>query len=106
MVSLLAFYAKPVRATSDSSAVPEGCASRKDFCCILTNVIRTLAGIGFYENGREAIKSLETREQFFLDLRHSVDGSLRRSSTNSTEGDSLLERFAHEVMANMAKSEA
>ena len=104
LVSLLSFYATPVRATSDSDVVPAGCASKRALCCLLTNVVRTLAGIAFYEKGREAIKSLETRERFVLDLRHSVDGSLR-SSTDSAEDDSQLKRCALEAMANIAKDE-
>jgi hypothetical protein len=72
---------------------------------ILTFLVRTLAGVAFFENGRNAVKSLGTSDPFVLSLRRWMDDSLHRNS-GATDEDTRMKRFTLECFVNLSKDAA
>ena len=108
LASLLSFYIAAIRGDicleskgGDSSKHESGVAIRS----ILTFIVRTLAGVAFFENGRNAIKSLSACDRFILVLRACMDDSLHRSS-GATNEDTQMKLSTLECFINLAKDTA
>lgn len=104
LTSLLSFSILAFRALS--SAKRNNTAQDRAILTCLFRIIRfivqTVSGIAFYENGRDAVKSLDKPEAFFLDLRRCIDGSLALDS-QPTDDEEQTKSFASECITNMAR---
>jgi hypothetical protein len=72
LASLLSFYVTAIRGGTAMERKGDGPTAHEldvEIRSILTFLVRTLAGVAFFENGRNAVKSLGTSDPFVLSLR-------------------------------------
>jgi hypothetical protein len=108
LASLLHFFVKIARAMKAASvnsvvdATDNNIASIDVVVGIISNTVRTIAGVAYFEYGRIAIKELIDLDSFLINWRRCSDGSI----LDCDEGrvvDSAMKRFSLEGIANMAK---
>lgn len=100
--SLLDFYVHASKSLDGRSVSGSSSASDKTVSDILSNVVHTMAGIAFYENGRNAIASLEDCDRFCVNWRRCLDGKFLGAAMRQV-GDSLIKKFVLEGVASMAR---
>ena len=64
---------------------------------IITNIVRTLSGISYFESGRKAIVELEQPSKFCIDWRRCLDGHYWDDISP------MVKKYSLEGIANMAK---
>lgn len=72
---------------------------------IISDIVHTIAGICYFETGREAVLSLEKPTRLCINWRRCFDGRYLNSTKRDNIGDSTIKRYALEGVANMAKDE-
>lgn len=78
-------------------------ASGKAVLDIITHLVHTIAGIAFYDNGRDAILSLTDPSRLCVNWRRCIDGKFVGSKSSRDETSSI-KKFALEGIAHMARS--
>jgi hypothetical protein len=101
--SLLDFYVHAAKCLNDHTVADVSSASDKTVAEILSNIVHTMAGIAYYELGRNAIASLEGCARFCVNWRRCLDGKFLGSRMTQV-GDSLIKKFALEGVASMTRN--
>lgn len=101
--SLLDFYVHAASCLDERTVPGAHAAPDATIAEIISNVVHTIAGIAFYENGRAALVSLPDRSRFCINWRRCLDGSYLGARIRQV-GDSLIKRYALEGLAHMAKN--
>lgn len=102
--SLLDFYVHAAHCLDHRTGRPgEDSVTDTIVAEILTNVVHTIAGVAYYENGRKAIASLPNLSQFCVNWRRCIEGRYLGSQIERV-GDSLVKKFALEGVGNMARN--
>jgi hypothetical protein len=106
LCSLLNFYTMAVGKVSTTSAVEveaKNLASDVDLIEIVRNLVRTIAGVCFYETGRAALLSMPDSgaQELALNWRKCVEGV-----SPQAEHSASIRAYALEGVASMAKSSA
>lgn len=70
---------------------------------VISNLVHTISGVMYFENGRKGILSLNDPSRLCVNLRRCIECKFKGVSP-STEGTSAMKRFALEGVANMAKT--
>jgi hypothetical protein len=108
--TLLEFYIRTVcillkeEHVGTSGVRSHSIACPADILVIIRLLVRTLAGIAFYESGRKALASLHDPTRLCLNWRRCVEGSFHGTKPSLDETVSIT-RFALEGICSMAKSE-
>jgi hypothetical protein len=104
LVDLLGFYMKVLIAFSKVTRddLGDDLASDEVILGIIGHVVHTLAGIAFFESGRNAIKAIENPSRFLHNWRRCIDGRLLEG-LGGKFSNTPIKRFALEGIANMAK---
>jgi DnaJ family protein C protein 13 len=71
---------------------------------IIANVVHTLAGIAFYESGREAIKCLPSFDRFCINWRRCIDGRYLKWRRSQPKMNFSIIQYALEGISCMARS--
>ena len=71
---------------------------------IIANVVHTLAGIAYYESGREAIKNLPSLDRFCINWRRCIDGRYLSWRESQPKMNSSIIQYALEGVASMARN--
>ena len=108
--SLLDFYVLAAGLLCDSSQmrnIPEEklnlIVSENMLLDIISNLVHTLSGVAFYENGRNAIISLKDPSRLGVNWRRCIECRFN-GVFSEAEGSSTIKRFALQGLANMAKT--
>lgn len=70
---------------------------------IISDVVHTIAGICYFDSGREAVLSLDNPVRLCINWRRCIDGKYLNVQKRENTGDSTIKRYALEGIANMAK---
>ena len=98
LVAVLHFYLRAMNSIVDVPVVKPKNIQPAGFGTII-DVVHTIGGVAFFENGRKALLELDEIEEFSLDWRRCIDGTFE-----SRPNASLLKKYALEGLANMARS--
>jgi len=98
--SLLNFYVSSCKILKhpNTTTVSES-ASRKLLLEIVTHIVRTLAGVAYFQIGRSAIIALENPSRFCSNWRHCINGSYWNG-----DGAPIVKKYALEGVASLARS--
>eukprot|EP00957_Ditylum_brightwellii_P139331 10618841-Ditylum_brightwellii.AAC.1 len=78
-------------------------ASKSLILKIVILIIRTMAGVTFFESGRTALLVLDDPTRLCQNWRRCIDETISKQDSTVT-GGSLLKKYALEGVANMARS--
>jgi hypothetical protein len=101
--SLLDFYIHAAHSLGKNGSLSSGSASDETITEIISYIIHTLAGIAYYDSGRNAIVSLPDCSRLCINWRRCLDGKYLGSRVAKV-GDSLIKKFALEGVGNLAKN--
>lgn len=107
LAALLDFYvvvARNMEALKQKSGVENHSSviSEAVVADILGNTVHTLAGMAFFETGRNSLKEVGQQSRLLLNWRRCVDGSLFKAR-DGKQLDAPIKRFALEGVTNMSK---
>lgn len=70
---------------------------------IISQIVHTLAGVSFFDEGRAAILGVENPKRLALNWRRCIDGRYLSAQNRENVGDSTIKKYALEGVASMAK---
>ena len=103
LVSLLDFYIDLMQKMGDKQSAPKKevrLASEGVICRIIGFIVRTLAGVAFFQSGRDAMKALDESSKFLVNWRCCISECI---FDNQDGDESLIRRYALEGVTNMAQ---
>lgn len=104
--SLLDFFVNVARTysqktESSDTKIDATVASQETVADTISFIVRIISGVGFYETGRDSLKTLHERSCFLQNWRRCLDGSLFVTHDGKMD-DKPIKRFALEGVANFA----
>ena len=100
LASLLSFYINFLR-SMDSMKQAKQLITEEFVVGIILYCVRTLAGVAFYEKGRDALKSLTDYSEFLINWRRCIADQIF-TKKNGIKSDSTVKRYALEGLINMS----
>ena len=103
LVALLDFYVELIKTIQGPKLAPKNdtkVVTEDTICGIIGFVVRTLAGVSFYQTGRDAMKALDENSKFLINWRRCMSD---RMFENQEGVESSIRRYALEGIAYMAQ---
>eukprot|EP00934_Nitzschia_sp_Nitz4_P000945 Nitzschia sp. Nitz4//scaffold10_size219509//158366//167608//NITZ4_001449-RA/size219509-augustus-gene-0.252-mRNA-1//1//CDS//3329532983//945//frame0 len=102
LAKLLDFYVEAAHSLDDTAMHTSRMVSDEVIASILANIVHTLSGVAYYENGRKAIAAMSNRSHFCIIWRRCLDGNYLGDRIRKA-GDSLVKRYALEGISYMSR---
>lgn len=103
LASLLEFYMDLLQNMEDKQSTPKkdvNLASEEVICGIIGFIVRILAGVAFFQTGRDAMKELDESSTFLVNWRRCISDCIFGTHFGS---ESSIRRYALEGVVNMAQ---